>query len=227
MRALFPNPPDAVRYPLALLLCSIGCVTAAYALDLATVVAGLQRRYASVETITGNFQQTYRGPGIDQVESGVFWLKKPGLMRWEYRRPEEKLFVADGRESFLYVPQDRQVTVQPLSASDLRSTPLRFLLGAGDIRKSFAASWETDLKPQAAGTYLIRLTPRGREAEYAFLLLELDEETYELRRILIREPSGNTSEFVLTNVTANAKISNKEFQFKTPRGVEVVRLTSD
>ena len=228
MRALFQgSPASRLVQALALLAGGLGCMRGVGAVEATAVLAGLERRYASVETVAGSFQQTYRAPGMEQVESGVFWLKRPALMRWEYRQPEEKLFVADGHESFLYVPQDRQVTVQPLAASDLRRTPLEFLLGSGDIAKSFAVSWEADARPPSEHTYRIRLTPRRREAEYSFLVLELDPEHYDLRRIVIREPNGNTSEFFLTNVTTNVKVENKAFRFKPPKGVEVIRLTND
>jgi outer membrane lipoprotein carrier protein len=192
--------------------------------DLETVVAGLQRRCASAVTMTGSFQQTYRAPGIEQVESGVFWMKRPGLMRWEYRKPEEKLFIADGREAYLYTPLDRQVTIQPFSASDMRGTPLEFLLGGADIRKSFSVSWENNFKPAAEKTLSIRLTPRSSRSEYEYLALELDPKNYDLRRIAIHEHGGNTSEFVLSNMTANAKIDNREFRFKPPKGTEVIRM---
>jgi outer membrane lipoprotein carrier protein len=201
--------------------------TALYALELPDVISGLQQRHASVETIRGSFQQTYRAPGIRREESGEFWLKKPGLMRWEYRSPEEQLFVADGKESFLYVPRDRQVTVQPFSAADLHSTPLRFLLGSGDINGSFFVSWEKEFKPRAQQTLLVRLTPRRQESGYAFLVLEIDLPTYDLRRIAIREPGGSTSEFFLSNVITNTKLGKKLFQFKTPKGVEEIRLNSE
>jgi outer membrane lipoprotein carrier protein len=213
-----------ILVPFLLSICFLTIQTVSFALDLEDAIAGLQRRYASVDTVTGNFQQTYRAPGIEQVESGVFWLKKPGLMRWEYRRPEEKLFVADGRESFHYVPQDRQVYIQAFSASDLHDTPMEFLLGAADIQKSFTVSWEKEFKRKSEHTYLIRLTPRTYEAEYSFLVLEFDQKTWELQRVLIREASGNTSEFVLTGVTTNVKIENSMFKFKPPKGVEVIRL---
>jgi len=154
----------------------------------------------------------------------VFWLKKPGLMRWEYYSPEEQLFVADGRESFLYVPQDRQVTIQPFSAADLHSTPLEFLLGSGDFKGSFQASWETEFKPMLERTLLIRLVPRRNDAEYSFLVLELDNQTFDLRRIAIREPGGSTTEFLLTDVAVNLKPDKKLFQFKAPKGVEEIRL---
>ncbi|HTY64487.1 MAG TPA: outer membrane lipoprotein chaperone LolA [Acidobacteriota bacterium] len=195
-----------------------------FSADLDAVVAGLQQRYASVTTMTGSFRQIFRAPGIEQIESGVFRMKRPGLMRWEYRQPEEKLFIADGREAHLYVPQDRQVTVQPFSASDLRGTPLEFLLGGADILNSFVVSWENSFKPVSEQVLLIRLTPRRGQSEYAFLVLELDPKNYDLRRITIHEHGGNTSEFILSNMTANAKIDNREFQFKPPKGTEIIRM---
>jgi len=208
-------------------LAFLSVATASHAQNAETVVMALERRYASVKTVTGGFQQTYRGPGIDQLESGSFWLKRPGFMRWEYRQPEEKLFIADGRESFLYVPEDRQVTIQPLLVSDMRGMPLELLLGAGKIRESFEVSWELEFRPKTESANLIRLTPARSDAEYSFLILELDPETSDIRRIVIRERTGNTSEFLLTDVITNPKIEDKKFQFKIPKGVEVIRLTRE
>jgi hypothetical protein len=141
-------------------------------------------------------------------------------MRWEYRTPEEQLFVADGSESFLYVPSDRQVTIQPLGAADLHGTPLSFLLGSEDINRSFFVAHETEFKPKMEGTLLIRLVPRRQQSEFAFLVLELDQKSYDLRRIVIREPGGSTTEFILTNVVMNTTIDKKLFEFKTPKAKE-------
>jgi outer membrane lipoprotein carrier protein len=215
--------PQFLRKPLLLCLFLIAAASLSAA-DLADAIAGMQRHYASVETITGEFRQTYRAPGIHREESGSFWLKRPGLMRWEYRVPEEQLFVADGRQSYLYVPRDRQVTIQPFSAADLHNTPLEFLLGSGDINRSFMASWETEFKPKETGTFLIRLVPHRKEEGYAFLVLEMDPRTFDLRRIAIREPVGSTTEFFLSNVSTKVKVDKKLFQFKTPKGVEEIRL---
>jgi outer membrane lipoprotein carrier protein len=191
---------------------------------LSAVVDALQKRYASVRTIQGNFQQNYRAPGIEQSESGVFWMKKPGLMRWEYKTPEAKLFVADGRESYLYTPSERQVMVRRYSPSELHSTPLQFLLGQGDVIRSFTVTWETETRPKIQGTAVIRLTPKAAESDYAYLVLEVDEGSAEIRRIVIRELTGNTSEFILTDLAANPRVDDKQFHFKVPRGVEIVNL---
>jgi len=195
--------------------------------DLTEVIAGLQHRYASVETVKGGFRQSYRAPGVQREQAGEFWLKKPGLMRWEYKTPEAQLFVADGKRSFLYVPADRQVTIQPLSPADLHNTPLSFLLGGSDVNKTYFVAWETESKPRLENTFFIRLVPRTQSSEFSFLLLELDQKSYDLQRIVVREPAGSTSEFLLSGVAANTKLDSSLFQFKTPKGVEEIRLNNE
>jgi outer membrane lipoprotein carrier protein len=223
------SQPAALRalYPFLLLLCSVGCYGVSYAQELETVVDELQQRYEHIETITGNYEHTYRGPGIDQFESGTFWLKKPGLMRLECNDPEEKLFVADGRESFHYVPLDHQVYIQQFTAKELRDTPLGLLLGAEDIYENYNFSWEEDFKPKFENTHLIRLKSRKNDQVYSFVALELDQKTGILRRILVREDSGSTSEYLLTNLATNVKIENDRFRFRVPKGVEVIQMTDD
>lgn len=217
------NPKSAIRILLLSVFFSVIAGTKALPQNVSAIVAGIQRRYASVQTVKGSFRQNYRAPGIHQEESGEFWLKRPGLMRWEYREPLEQLFVADGRQAFLYVPEDRQVTVRPLTAADLRNTPLDLLLGTGKIEANFVVSPETQSKPKLEGTIVLRLTPRG-QSDYSFLLLEVDRQNFEIRRILIRESGGSTSEFHLSNMVLNARVDSKLFQFKTPKGVEEIRL---
>lgn len=214
---------------LLLLFCGIGCNRVSYAMDLDSIVKGFQQRYAAVETVTGNFQHHYRAPaqGIDQEESGVFWFKRPGLMRWECRQPEEKLFVVDGQESFHYIPLDYQVYVQPFTAADLRNTPLELLLGSVDIHKNYEVDWELNILPQSELACLIRLTSREPEPGYSFLVLELDQETWDLLRLIIRETTGNTSEFLFTDVKTNVNIEDRKFRFKPPKGVDIVQLTDD
>jgi len=184
----------------------------------------LQQRYASVTSVAGDFQQNYHAPGVDITESGAFWMKKPGLMRWEYRDPETKLFVSDGRETYLYRPEDRQVLVSRFSPSELHSTPLEFLLGRGDILKSFKVSDETQIRPRITGDVLLRLAPVEPDPNYSYFVLECDPKSFDLRRIVIRENAGNTSEFILTNLQANVQVDNKRFEFKIPKGVEVIRV---
>lgn len=202
------------------------CAPAA-AEDFDAALSGMERRYAATDTAAGSFRQIYRAPGMTQEESGVFQLKRPGLMRWEYRTPEEKLFVADGKDCFLYAPRDRQVTTHPLTPADLARTPFAFLLGGGNVRRDYSASAETEFKPAFPDTIFLRLAPVRDNGEYRFVTLELDAKTFDIRRVVIREQSGNTSEFLLADIVLNQKMNDRSFQFKPPRGVEIVRVQEE
>jgi outer membrane lipoprotein carrier protein len=195
----------------------------AYATDAETALAGMQKRYASVQTISGSFRISYIDLNIEQVESGEFWLKKPAYMRWEYHHPEEKLFVADGKETFFYEPLDRHVTVQTFTADELMSTPLKFLLGAENIEENFFIEAVYESGEESAGTKIVRLIPKN-EADYSFMILEIDDVSFDLRRLSIREKSGNILEYVFTDLRTNVNISNKKFRFKIPEDVEVHRM---
>jgi len=193
--------------------------------DFDTALSGMERRYAAADTVAGSFRQIYRAPGISQMdETGVFKLKRPGLMRWEYRTPEEKLFVADGRECFSYTPRDRQVTIYPLTPADLARTPFAFLLGSGNVRRDYTATAETEYKTAFSNTVLLRLLPVSGNGEFAFVTLELDAKTFDIRRVVVRERIGNTSEFILSDVVLNQKMNDRDFQFRPPRGVEIMRI---
>ena len=219
IRLLRPGTGIAVALA-ALLLPSISLAGA----DLNAVISGLQQRYALVKSIGADFIQTYRAPGIEQIESGTLIMKKPGFMRWEYRTPEVKYFIADGRETYLYSPEDRQVLVRRFSAVELHSTPLQFLLGQGDIRRSYEVAWERDQGVNGDGAFVLRFTPRATEADYAYVVIECDARSFDMRKMVIRERTGNTSEFALSNLKTNMKVDDKQFQFKLPKGGEVVRL---
>ena len=206
------------------LICVPASVAAA---DFDGALSGMERRYATADTAAGSFRQIYRAPGILQEETGVFLLKRPGLMRWESRTPEEKLFVADGKDCFIYAPRDRQVTTHPLTPADLARTPFAFLLGGGNVRRDYTAEDETEFKPAFSDTVLLRLTPVRDNGEYKFVTLELDAKTFDIRRVVIREQSDTTMEFLLADIVLNRKTNARDFQFRPPKGVEIVRVLED
>ncbi len=92
------------------------------------------------------------------------------------------------------------------------------------MRRDYVVSWEPGDGNQAAGVLRLRLTPRSAITEYGYVILECAAGSYDLRRLVIRERTGNTSEFLFTNLVTNVKVAPEQFRFKVPRGVEVVRL---
>ncbi|HXW16457.1 MAG TPA: outer membrane lipoprotein carrier protein LolA, partial [Terriglobia bacterium] len=100
-----------------------------FAADATVVARGADEHYNNLKSFRTEFTEVYQGPGVSRTESGTLWLKRPGRMRWEYREPREKLFLADSHTALFYVPGERQAHKTPLRNLDDIRSPLRYLLG--------------------------------------------------------------------------------------------------
>jgi len=110
-------------------LLAVTLARAAAALDVKAEAAAVDNHYNHLHSLQAEFTEFYVGSGMDRVESGTLWLKKPGKMRWEYRSPREKLFVSDGKDAWFYVPGDHQARKTPVRQLDDLRSPLALLLG--------------------------------------------------------------------------------------------------
>src|SRR6266542_1365653 len=99
--------------------------------------AALQKKYDAIRDFTADFVHDSEG-GIlrkKQTERGFVQVKKPGKMRWDYKAPEPKVFVSDGRRIYLYVPADNQVIVSPVPDQDQATTAVLFRVGKGNLTR--------------------------------------------------------------------------------------------
>src|SRR3954463_4106095 len=103
--------------------------------SVSSVARQVDERYNHLQTLTADFTEIYQGSGMERTESGTLWLKKPGKMRWEYRSPEEKLFVSNGKDVWFYVPEDGQARKSQAKGLDDVRSPLAFLLGKSRLQK--------------------------------------------------------------------------------------------
>ena len=242
---LLPLPSAAVAVSLALTSCFAahhGLLTATSATgsnpEMPAVAAAepsalelaqaLQRKYDAIRGFATDFVHTYRGGVLNTqlTERGRLLVKKPGKMRWEYTAPEKKLFVSDGVKIYSYVPEDKQVIVSDVPSGDRLTTPVLFLAGRGNLTRDFNPSF-TDLPPGAApGSRALKLLPKTAQADYDWLVVVVDAVTLGLRGLVFGDPQGGTSTFSFTNLKENAGLTDKDFDFKIPRGVDVVTDSS-
>jgi outer membrane lipoprotein carrier protein len=185
--------------------------------------AKIDAHYNAMKSLRANFTEIYSGGGMRREESGTLWIKKPGMMRWDYLTPEEKLFVTDGTTAWYYVPSERQARRAPVKKlQDLRS-PLRFLLGKTKLEKELRGlSLAVDMTPAYAGDVVLRGIPAGMEDRVSQLELESDSQGV-LRRIVMEELDGSRTEFRLADERENVRIGDADFHFQPPAGVEVLR----
>jgi outer membrane lipoprotein carrier protein len=140
-------------------------------------------------------------------------------MRWIYTRPERKEFVSDGVKLYSYLPADKRVMVSDVPAESQATTPAMFLAGKGDVSRDFSASFVTN---PPAGTVALKLVPRKPEADYEHFVVVLDPGSLQIQALTTRDHQGGESTLTFTKLKENQGISDKEFTFRIPRGVDVV-----
>jgi len=185
------------------------------------VVSRMESFYRDTPGITAEFVQTLdaRALGRPQEESGTVWLKPPGKMRWEYRKPAGKLAILDGRRAYLYLPEDRQVVVGKIGDVDSGAVATRLLLGNGPIVADFRV--EGDPSPARPGAWLLKLVPKAADFPYDSVGLEVEEATGAITSIRLVDPLGNRMEYRFENVHPVRNLSDRLFTYKIPRGVDI------
>ncbi len=184
------------------------------------VVNRLQSKYQNMEALQANFSQSYQskrftGGGIS--EAGVVYLKKGGLMKWEYQQPEKKTFVSDGLFYSYYVPQDKQVVKSPVDHQSQQS-PALFLAGRGNFVKDFKAQW-ADPRP---GSRLIKLVPVKPQPDFQYLIVDVDPARDLVLRLLVVDSYDNRTEYKFTNIKENPPLTKNFFNFQAPPGTDVI-----
>jgi outer membrane lipoprotein carrier protein len=194
----------------------------------AELAAALQKKIDGVRDFSTDFTHTYQGGVLKKqiTERGRLLVKKPGKMRWDYTSPEQKQFVSDGVRMYSYIPEDKQVIVSPVPREDQATTPALFLAGKGSLTRDFTPSFVDPPAGAPAGTRGLKLVPKSRQPDYDWLILAVDPGSLAIRGLQTTDPQGGTSTFAFANLKENVGLTDKEFAFKIPRGVDVVSAPS-
>lgn len=224
---MMPHKVDRAR--LAGLLCAMALIALrargadASAPELEEYVRALESSYRGVNTLKAEFRQTRQWGNRTRTESGTVHFGRGGLMRWDYREPSAKLFLATAKDLILYVPADNQVTRSKVKASDDVRVPFRLLLSRPDLRKVFAViRFAEDTGSAQSGNRVLRATPKkSEEAGYGEVLMEITPE-FDIRRLVITYADRSRMEFVFEQIERNSRLSPSLFQFTPPPGAEII-----
>jgi outer membrane lipoprotein carrier protein len=178
----------------------------------------LQKKYDTIRDFTTDFVHTYEGGVLrrKREERGTLLVKKPGKMRWNYKAPDEKVFVADGVRLIQYLPEENRAIVSGMPDED--QPAFLFLSGRGSLTRDFNVSLGQGGPPDA---WVLRLEPKKPQQEYDWLEIVAARDTFMLRSLTVAEKQGNRSTFTFSNFKENPGLADKTFAFSIPRGAEV------
>jgi outer membrane lipoprotein carrier protein len=191
--------------------------------DLATVLDRMQRRYDQAKDFHARFSQNYSRAVVGRatLSTGTITFKKPGRMRWDYEKPEPRMFLSNGQVLWLHEPSEKQAFKQDLKTSQLPAA-LAFLMGKGKISDEFDVAFAKNAKQGRPGDFLLALSPKQPQSAYKSILFIVDPKEFLVRESVLVDSQGNTNHFTFDDLEVNGKVSDAVFKWTPPAGVRVV-----
>ncbi len=189
--------------------------------DVGVILKGVERRYNNARTLAVRFEQTHTAQKRRRTERGELFLRKPGRMRWQYASPAGKLFVSDGKNFYLYTPDNNRVERTRIKESDDWRAPLAFLLGKLDFYRDFKRFIS---RPEGPDTWIVA-EPRSDRLAYTQVGFLVDG-SFGIKRLEITGQDQSVMDYRFEGERMNPPLEESLFRFQPPAGAEVVDVES-
>jgi len=177
----------------------------------------VENRYNRAKTLQVLFSQRYLRPGVGQkIESGTLDLRKPGRMRWDYRKPAGKLAVSDGKFLYLYDPEQNQARRWKMQDTEDLRAPLAFLLGKLHFQKEFK---NIQGRPDGAGTR-ITAEPQNDNLPYSAVEFVVTPEG-RIEEVKVTSFDRSIQDYTFADEKMDPPLSDRLFQFQLPPGAQL------
>lgn len=205
------------KWSILCLLLALQSVFAAGATD------ELQAKLNAIKSMTASFKEVVKAGKREVSNSrGVMALDRPGRFRWETKSPLSQLVVLDGKKLWIYDKDLEQVTVKN-QENGLGGTAALFLSRANDtiFRDFNVIKLDRNKDEQNANTLLFELVAKNQKENFQRLRLGFLSE--KLISLEFFDQLGQHTKVNFSQVKENLSLANTLFQFKPPKGVDVVR----
>jgi outer membrane lipoprotein carrier protein len=214
-----------VPFYIAFILFGLVFVPVAFGVTGESVLTEVQSRYENASDLEANFLQEYIGKVMKRPHKGEgkVYFKKKGMMRWDYRVPNQKL-ISNGQTLWFYQPDENQVFVSEVAKVLKEKTPLAFLAGEGNLSRDFSLLNFNESVSQKEDHYLIELAPKEPQAALSKLSLTVDKKTYYVLQADVFDALGNVTRTRFIDIKTNLTLPDSLFQFTIPPGAEVLKM---
>jgi outer membrane lipoprotein carrier protein len=205
------------------LFCIITLTALSFAQTAEEVALRVENTLRSYRSFQADFEQLYYSATVSTPlhEKGKLYFKKPYLMKWEYQDPEEKVFLIKDDFFWDYNKEEKQLIKYDLSGGEHNSEVLLLLSG----QVALLDHYTVELNPfptENPNTLQIKLTPKDEESADTFLLLEIDEKTWFIQKLISFDWTGNKTEFRFSKIKTNINLPNRTFELRVPSDVEII-----
>lgn len=176
---------------------------------------------AQSQTLQANFEQktfSAKGGKVLQENKGVMIFKRPDFFRWSVESPIQQLIVSNGKTLWVYDIDLEQVSKQMIGKGEQTKPAMVLLSDSKILDENFTVRAFKDEQP---GEWF-ELKPKSPDTTYQIIALYFERQ--QLRQLQFKDTAGQLSHIVFRQAKMNLKVSEKNFEFTPPPGVDVVGM---
>ncbi len=178
---------------------------------------------ATTQSLSADFTQTTasKSPRVRHV-SGSFYVSKPGLLRWEVKKPYPQLQILNAREFWMVDIDLAQASVRPVDGANLSGIAALLLNTSVLTRDQLMARYQFVNAGERDGVTWIGVVPKKPEPGIARLMVGMDADSM-ISRFEIHDSLGQITRVELHRILKNIEVDPQLFQYTPPRGMSVLR----
>jgi len=186
------------------------------------ILKELEKRYTGSQFSADFLQEsTIKAMEITDFASGRVYVRYPGMMRWEYEKPERQAIITDGHKLWIYRPMDNQVMTGNAPVFFRDGKGASFLSDIRLVRQKFTI---TAHPPEGEYLYELRLVPREKTLNISQIRLYVVPGAFTIARIVTLDDYGDDTRIDIVNTQFNVELDPALFKFDIPKGADVQKI---
>jgi outer membrane lipoprotein carrier protein len=169
-------------------------------------------------------KSTIKAMNITDTATGKVYIKYPGMMRWEYEKPDRQIIITDGDKLWVFRPEDNQVMTGKAPTFFRDGKGASFLSDIRLIRQKFDISLEPGPPEERDLFHHLILKPLEKTLDISEIRLMVSRQTFNVLQVMTLNFYGDETRIDLINFAFGVDMDDSLFSFTIPEGVDVIQL---
>lgn len=204
---------------------SSAAATAGSDLTVDRILERVENKYANSKFSADFIQKsTIKAMDITDMANGKVYIKYPGMMRWEYQKPEQQVIITDADKLWIYRPDDNQVMTGKAPTFFRNGKGASFLSDIRVIRQKFDISLEQGPPEERDLFYHLKLIPLEKTLDISEIRLLISKKSFNVLQVVTLNFYGDETRIDLLNFVFGANLDDSLFSFEVPPGTDVLQI---
>jgi outer membrane lipoprotein carrier protein len=189
------------------------------------ILGHVENKYTNSKFAADFIQKsTIKAMNITDMATGKVYIKYPGMMRWEYEKPDRQIIITDGDKLWVYRPEDNQVMTGKAPTFFRDGKGASFLSDVRLIRQKFDISLEPGQPAESDLFHHLKLIPREKTLDISEIRLMVSKQTFNVLQVMTLNFYGDETRIDLINFAFGVDMDDSMFSFTIPQGVDVLQI---